>query len=100
MIARGVEHGGLGTGHEDEFELLVLGVLGGEFLLLPWILRFALRLKPLPAGALRERLLATSRRLGFRANDLLLWDTRQGMANAMVVGLLPGCATSFSRTGS
>lgn len=89
IVARAVERSGLGTGHEDEFELAVLGILSVAFLLLPWILRLVLRLRPLPTGPLRDRLLGLSQRLGFRANDLLVWDTRQSMANAMVVGLLP-----------
>ncbi len=57
--------------------------------LMPWILRLALGLRPLPPGPLRDRLLASARRLNFRCSDVLLWDTRQGMANAMVVGVLP-----------
>jgi Zn-dependent protease with chaperone function len=48
-----------------------------------------LGLRSLPAGPLRDRLLATARRLRFRCSDLLLWNTGRGMANAMVVGLLP-----------
>ena len=38
---------------------------------------------------LRERLLATAGRLHFRFSNVMLWHTRGGMANAMVVGLLP-----------
>ena len=30
-----------------------------------------------------------ARRLNFRYSDILLWDTRQGVANAMVAGPLP-----------
>src|SRR5262249_6044154 len=37
----------------------------------------------------RDRLLAASKRLRFRTSDILLWNTRNGMANAMVVGLVP-----------
>jgi Zn-dependent protease with chaperone function len=59
------------------------------FLGLPWILRLMLGLRPLPAGPLRERLQAASRRLHFRSNGILLWNTRNAMANAMVTGLLP-----------
>jgi STE24 endopeptidase len=43
----------------------------------------------MPAGLLRDRLLACARRLGFRCSDILLWNTRNGMANAMVIGLVP-----------
>ena len=59
------------------------------FLTMPWIVRLVLGLKPLPAGPLRDRLLATARRLNFRFSDILLWNTRGGSANAMVVGLVP-----------
>jgi STE24 endopeptidase len=59
------------------------------FVAMPWVVRLALGLKPLPAGPLRERLRATAKRLGFRCSNILLWNTRSGMGNAMVVGLLP-----------
>ena len=57
--------------------------------LMPWVMRIILGLKRLPAGPLQERLLAASRRLHFRCTAILLWNTRSGMANAMVVGVLP-----------
>ena len=56
---------------------------------LPWMVRLALGLKPLPAGPTRDRLMAAARRLRFRCSDILLWNTRGGMANAMVIGVLP-----------
>lgn len=59
------------------------------FIAMPWVVRLALGLKPLPPGALRERLLASAKRLGFRCSNILLWNTRNGMGNAMVVGVLP-----------
>jgi STE24 endopeptidase len=43
----------------------------------------------LPAGPLRDRLRVAARRLKFRCSDILQWDTHQGMANALVIGLLP-----------
>src|SRR5581483_9722513 len=49
----------------------------------------ALGLKPLPAGPLRSRLEGTARRLGFRCNDILVWGTHGGVANAMVAGVVP-----------
>jgi Zn-dependent protease with chaperone function len=55
----------------------------------PWIMRLILGLKPLPEGPLRDRLLAASERLKFRCSGILVWNTRSGIANAMVVGLLP-----------
>jgi Zn-dependent protease with chaperone function len=54
-----------------------------------WLVRLMLGLQPLPEGPLRQRLLTTGRRLGFRCGNLLLWNTRSGMANAMVVGVIP-----------
>jgi Zn-dependent protease with chaperone function len=73
---------------------LVVPVLGATLLILvfvgiPWVLRLMLGLKPLPDGPLRDRLLAAARRLKFRCNDILLWDTRNTVANAMVTGPSP-----------
>jgi Zn-dependent protease with chaperone function len=68
-----------------------VGLLGAllVFAAMPWLLRLVLGLKPLPDGPLRQRLLSTSRRLKFRCNDVLLWQTRGNVANAMVAGVLP-----------
>jgi Zn-dependent protease with chaperone function len=63
----------------------LLGLLIG----MPWLLRLVLGLRPLPSGPLRDRLLAAARRLRFRCSDILLWNTGRGMANALVVGLIP-----------
>jgi Zn-dependent protease with chaperone function len=59
------------------------------FVTMPWIVRLVLGLTPLPAGPLRDRLLATGARLKFRCSNILLWNTRSGMANAMVIGIVP-----------
>jgi Zn-dependent protease with chaperone function len=59
------------------------------FVTLPWTVRLLLGLRPLPEGPLRARLQAASRRLRFRCSNLLVWNTRSGMGNAMVIGLLP-----------
>ncbi len=59
------------------------------FASMPLVIRAFLGLKPMPAGPLRDRLEAASRRLRFRCSDILLWNTNNGMANAMVIGLLP-----------
>jgi hypothetical protein len=69
----------------------VLGILPAlsAFICMPWILRLVLGLRSMPTGPLRDRLLATSSRLRFRCNDVLLWNTRGGVANAMVVGIVP-----------
>jgi Zn-dependent protease with chaperone function len=68
------------------FACLALMVI---FITLPWMVRVALGLQPLPDGPIRRRLIAASRRLGLRCSDLLLWNTRSGMANAMVIGIVP-----------
>ncbi len=59
------------------------------FPFLPLLLRPLLGLKRLPSGPQRTQLEATAKRLGVRFSDLLLWPTSGGMANAMVVGVLP-----------
>jgi len=64
-------------------------MIGVVFLTMPLVVRVVLGLKPLPAGPLRHMLEQASRRLGFRCTDILVWNTRRGMANAMVVGILP-----------
>jgi STE24 endopeptidase len=43
----------------------------------------------MPEGPLRQRLLAAANRLNFRFGDVLLWNTRGGVANALVAGILP-----------
>jgi STE24 endopeptidase len=65
--------------------LLSLAVIVG----MPWLLRLALGLKPMPPGPLRSRLEATARRLRFRCSNILVWNTRGGVANAMVAGVVP-----------
>jgi Zn-dependent protease with chaperone function len=76
---------------DDDFlgTTVAIGLPLAVFVTLPWILRLVLKLKPLPAGPLRDRLLATSRRLHFRCSNILLWNTHGGTANAMVAGILP-----------
>jgi Zn-dependent protease with chaperone function len=72
----------------------VLTLVGGVvalsvFITMPWVLRLVLGLKPLPDCPLRTRLLATAQRLKFRCSNILCWNTRGGVANAMVAGILP-----------
>jgi STE24 endopeptidase len=77
--------------HTDGVWLLLipLGLVGAALVLAPWPLRLILGAKPLPPGPIRDRLEAAARRLKFRYSDILFWDTRNGMANAMVAGPLP-----------
>jgi Zn-dependent protease with chaperone function len=67
----------------------VIGSVLALFVAMPWVVKLVLGLQPLPPGPLRDRLLATTRRLRLRCTDLLYWNTRGGMANAMVVGIVP-----------
>ena len=64
-------------------------LLIGIFLGIPLMLRLMLGLAPLPDGPLRTRLLDAAARLKFRCNDILVWNTRGTVANAMVTGPLP-----------
>jgi Zn-dependent protease with chaperone function len=66
-----------------------MGLLAAMYAGVPWVLRLLLGLKPLPPGPLRDRLLATARRLNFRFNDILIWNTRHTIVNGMVTGPLP-----------
>jgi len=59
------------------------------FVTIPLVLRLILGLRPLPAGPLRTRLMQTAQRCNFRFSDILVWDSRRTMANAMVTGPLP-----------
>ncbi len=77
---------------QDEWAWTLSGGVAGVLavlMTLPWMVRLALGLKSLPPGPTRDRLLAAARRLRFRCSDLLLWNTRGSMANAMVIGVLP-----------
>src|SRR5262249_11841214 len=69
--------------------LFAAALLVALFVCIPWLLRLLLGLKPLPPGGLRDRLLATARRLKFRCSDILACDTPPTTANAMVTGPLP-----------
>ncbi len=71
--------------------LNLLGIVAVSivFAVLPWIVRLALGLTPLPDGPLRRRLEASARRLRFRCSNVLVWNTRNGMANALVIGIVP-----------
>jgi len=75
---------------EEWFVLGSAGLLGLLVLaFMPWMLVKIWGARPLPRGPLRDRLEEAGRRLRFRCTDILLWNTRGGMANAMVTGLLP-----------
>jgi len=67
----------------------LIGFLAVGLVLIPLVYRVFLGLRSLPAGPLRDRLAETASRLKFRYADILLWDTRGAMANAMVTGIIP-----------
>lgn len=69
--------------------LLGFGVVLTVFISMPWLVRLVLGLQPLPEGPLRQKLHAAARQMKFRCSNILLWDTHGGMANAMVLGILP-----------
>jgi STE24 endopeptidase len=71
----------------EPIELAVLGfiVLAAS----PLFIRLAWPTRSLPEGPLRHRLERVARRVGFRFNDLLVWDTGHLMVNACVTGVLP-----------
>ena len=71
----------------EPIELAVLGLL--VLAISPLFIRLAWPTRSLPAGPLRNRLERVARRVGFRFNDLLIWDTRHLMVNACVTGVLP-----------
>src|SRR6266700_3129563 len=78
------------AGHDTLLAALIgIGMLSAALIAIPLFLRLFLGLRPLPEGPLRQRLFATARRLGFRFSNVLVWNTRHGVANAMVTGVLP-----------
>jgi Zn-dependent protease with chaperone function len=71
------------------FPVVAVGMVALLITCLPWILRLVLGLRSMPHGELRDRLNAAARRLNFRCSDIMLWNTRNGVANALVVGIMP-----------
>ncbi|MBI2804644.1 MAG: M48 family metalloprotease [Planctomycetes bacterium] len=69
--------------------LMMLAIIGMALILMPWLLRIFLGLKPLPPGPLRDRLESAAHRLRFRFSNILVWNTRNLMANALVTGFVP-----------
>jgi len=72
---------------EQPVSLVVMGLT--VLLLAPAFVRLAWPTRPLPPGALRDRLEHLAHRVGFRCTDILVWDTNQVVANAGVTGSLP-----------
>ncbi len=79
-----------GVGETEWFQLASIGILALTVLILmPWLLTVIWGAKSLPPGPLRDRLMGAARRLRFGYTDILLWNTRGGVANAMVTGIFP-----------
>ena len=87
MLALQILHVFVGEG--DEASFIMIGIMALVLVLMPLLLRLFLGLKPLPPGPLRDRLDGTARRLGFRYSNVLVWNTRHLMANALVTGFIP-----------
>jgi STE24 endopeptidase len=68
---------------------LTLGLVVAVLVFIPWILRILLGLRPMPPGSLRNRLERVAQRLNCRCSDILLWETHDSLANAMVTGMTP-----------
>ena len=77
----------------EHYDILLAGaglvLLAAAVVSVPLILRLFLGLRPLPAGPLRARLEDAGRRLGFGFGNILVWNTRHTVANAMVSGTIP-----------
>ena len=92
MVGQDTLHQFVGDGDEpDQVPLLYVALLAGLLvvttLLLPYLLRLILGLRPLPPGPVRDHLTATAHRLKFRFTDILVWNTRDTQANALVSGM-------------
>jgi Zn-dependent protease with chaperone function len=74
---------------DQRFTWVTMGFFALAVIGMPWVVRLVLGLKPLGPGRLRQRLTVAARRLRFRCSDILVWHTRGGVVNAMVVGIVP-----------
>jgi STE24 endopeptidase len=72
-------------GYRAPVLLVSLAVL---FLLFPVLLRYVWQTRPLPPGPLRTRLEDAAGRVGFRARDILVWQTGGMVVGAAVAGLV------------
>src|SRR5581483_6034201 len=89
IVDKGLRRAFPGPESDRYLPYISIVLLAVVFLGLPWILRLALGLRPLPEGPVRERLLACAKRLRFRCSNILVWNTRGAVANAVVAGIVP-----------
>jgi len=76
-----------------------LATIVALILFFPVLLRYVWRTQPLAAGPLRARLEVVARRAGFRAREILVWNTNHLAVNAAVAGLLPHLRYVFLTDG-
>ena len=67
--------------------LLIVAGVGAVFLAAPLVVRLVWDTAPLPAGELRDRLVAMCRRHGVYVRQVLLWRTFGSMINGAVIGI-------------
>jgi len=97
---------------QDTAELLAPGVLDSPyapaiyappivalFVWFPSLLRRVWKTRPLAPGPLRSRLEAAAHRAGFRAREILVWETDGRLVNAAVAGVLPQVRYVFLTDG-
>ncbi len=75
--------------HKSNAPILSLMAMAGLFIVMPLLLPFILPLRPLPPGRSRDRFEACARRMGFRYRQVYVWETRGGLANALIAGIIP-----------
>jgi STE24 endopeptidase len=71
-------------------ELMMIPAALVVYLLSPFLLIWLFNARPLEDSPLRQRLEAICKRCGLRYRNIMLWQTDFSMANAAVIGLLPG----------
>ncbi len=59
------------------------------FSVAPFLFRFALDTRPLPAGPLRDDLETLARSMNFKCREILVWRTPSRTVNAAIVGFAP-----------
>ncbi len=74
-------------GHDPRPAMMIAGALG-VFLIAPVIIRHLWDTTPLPAGSLRDRLLAMCQAYRVGVRQLLLWRTFGGLINGAVMGVI------------
>jgi STE24 endopeptidase len=78
---------------------LYVPALAAMLVLLPMALRSIWQTSPLPAGPLRERLVAICRAQRVGVREILIWHTDGQIANAAVAGVLRGLRYVFLTDG-